>query len=223
MNKFIRRISALFLSAAVSVLPLMISAEADYSAALERIGQYGLMVGRTTEDFAAQETVTRAELAVIACKLAKAAPSELAAEYADVPSGHWAAGYIQTAVELGVMTADNGSFSPDSAVTKAQAARTMASLLALDYHAQLYNGYTNGYMTLAVRFMGIFDAPVAADEAMARADMAVMLSRALDAPVPQRTIANSGNDTTYTLTKSDYTIEDYLSGKTDRFSFTSFE
>ena len=168
-----------------------------------------------------EENITRAELAVILCKLAKAEPAEYNGEFADVSAEHWGAGYIKAAADMGVMSADeSGNFSPDANVTYAQLARAMVSLISFDDFAMARGGYPGGYMTAATSVMKIYKSSSLNPYSEAtRGDVAAVLSRFLDTEL----MIIRESDNMVEMEKSEFTVKDFLDSTVDTLVFFEYD
>lgn len=216
----IKRTAAGILAAAM-LLPCFganAASEKDCAAAMERIGEYSLLVGRG-DGYELEANVTRAELAVILCRLARSAPAEYNGEFADVPAEHWGAGYIKAAADMGYMSADeNGDFSPEANVTFAQLARVMVSLIGFDDFALARGGYPMGYMTAAKNMLKIYQSSsTKAEEEATRGDVAVVLSRMLDVRLVIVRESSNGVEAAWS---DEYTVKDFLNGTVDTLIIT---
>ncbi|NCB63988.1 MAG: S-layer homology domain-containing protein [Clostridia bacterium] len=104
----------------------------------------GVIKGYDTGDFKPEGTVTRAEMAKMICvALNGGRDPQLGAAttvYTDVPSTHWAAGYIAFCTNLKLVAGQgNNTFAPDATVTGSQAAKML--LVALGYDVE-FSGLT---------------------------------------------------------------------------------
>jgi len=67
-----------------------------------------------------------------------------AKDYIDVPSTHWAYGYIMTLTRVGIVNGSgNGTFSPDRAVTRAEFVKLIAGLVNGDVDGMTTEQYTD--------------------------------------------------------------------------------
>ena len=136
--------------------------------------------------FRPDDNVTRAETAAMLCRLFEIEPSETA-DFPDVPSSHWAAGYIGALTNEGVINGfDDGTFRPDDSVTYEQAVKMTENLLGLTFESDvwMYGEYPVGNLIVASQIgltddLGSFDSGSAAS----RIDMACILSRTLDSDI----------------------------------------
>ncbi|MDI4649394.1 S-layer homology domain-containing protein [Cohnella hashimotonis] len=90
------------------------------------------ILGYPDKKFLPNRTLTRAELAAIIARLIDGGSTTLKAQYSDVREGHWASGYIRIASDNGIFTGyTDGSFHPDSPVTREELAAVMVRYLKL--------------------------------------------------------------------------------------------
>lgn len=72
------------------------------------------------------DAVDRDSACYLALHTAYTKPSATVAGFSDVPVSHWAASYIQTVSERGLMQGADGKFRPDDAITTAEVCATVA-------------------------------------------------------------------------------------------------
>ncbi|MEK0317701.1 Ig-like domain-containing protein, partial [Cohnella sp. 56] len=90
------------------------------------------ILGYPDKTFLPNRTLTRAELAAIIARLIDGGGTTLKAQYSDVRESHWASGYIRIASDNGIFTGyTDGSFHPDSPVTREELAAVMVRYLKL--------------------------------------------------------------------------------------------
>lgn len=97
--------------------------EAWYHDAVSALAAKGIVGGYSDGSFRPEKAVTRAEFLVLALRFAEI-PTENAERqlFSDVPISHWAANYIEAAVESGFISGySDGSFRPDQQITRAEA------------------------------------------------------------------------------------------------------
>lgn len=125
----------------------------SYSTAIEVGVDLGLIKGYEDGTFKPEGEITRAEFAAIVVRLlgqeAQAEGAKAATQFTDVPADHWAAGYVNIAVQAGVINGyGNGQFGPEDLV-EYQDAITMI-VRALGYEPAIgAAGYPTGYLTKA--------------------------------------------------------------------------
>ena len=96
----------------------------------------GYIKGSTNEQgdlcFLPNETITRAEAAVILRRMVDAEGSQLTPAFADssdIPA--WASEAISTLSSMGIMTSTGGAISPNEQVTRGQTAMMLAALMGV--------------------------------------------------------------------------------------------
>ena len=125
----------------------------SYSKAIEVGVDLGLFKGYEDGTFKPEGEITRAEFAAIIVRLlgqeAQAAGAKAATQFADVPADHWAAGYVNIAVQAGVINGyGDGNFGPEALVQYQDAITMMVR--ALGYEPAIGSaGYPTGYLTKA--------------------------------------------------------------------------
>ena len=125
----------------------------SYATAIDVDVDLGIIKGYDDNTFRPEGEITRAEFAAIVVRLlgqeAQSAGAAASTQFADVPSNHWAAGYINIAVQAGVINGyGNGNFGPDDLVEYQDALTMMVR--ALGYEPAIGSaGYPTGYLTKA--------------------------------------------------------------------------
>lgn len=83
----------------------------------------GIFPDLKTEPFKPEESVTREQFVAMMLRYTKTSPTR-GETFSDVSINRWSAGYIYTAVELGIISGyQDGTFKPENPVTRAEAAR----------------------------------------------------------------------------------------------------
>ena len=124
--------------------------------------------------------------AYVALQTSYVKPSTVIAGFADVPTSHWAASYIQTVADRGIMHGADGKFRPDELITQAEVCATIARSLSLSASDQTMDGLAaDQWYTAEVSAVwaaglldGLTDA-FQADSAMSRADAAQLFANIL--------------------------------------------
>ena len=100
-----------------------VPAGAYYADAAERMAKRGILsgYGDVENRFGGEDTVTRAQIATLICKmLDKVSDAQALAgktAFSDVPETHWSSGYVNYAVAHGIIVGDgDGNFRPDDLV-----------------------------------------------------------------------------------------------------------
>lgn len=147
--------TAALLAACLSLsLALPVSAAGPAAGAEEAarvVTALGIMAGDASGNLSLDRTVTRAEFVTMAVK---AAPNgdrvgqASASPYPDVPRTHWAAGFVEAGVALGLVSGcSDGTFRPDRAVTLAEG--SAIALRLLGYGPEDFSGaYPSGQLAL---------------------------------------------------------------------------
>lgn len=150
---------------------------AEYAEAVEYLDEIDIMSGDQYGNFNPDNTVTRAEMATIVCRLlgeTEDLPSD--DRFPDVPVGHWANGYVSKAAELGIVTGyDTGLFGPTDEVTYEQAVTIIMRTMGMEDFAQISGGYPDGYLTVADEGGYLANLSLEKGDYMSRANVAVLL------------------------------------------------
>jgi len=130
-----------------------VPATADYAEAVKFIAEIGVIKGDEFGNFNPDQTITRAEFATMMCRLIEVEDEALAitkSSFDDVPSSHWACGYVTKAVELGFVSGyGDGRFGPSDTLTYEQAVTVLIRMLGLADEANNQGGYPDGYISVA--------------------------------------------------------------------------
>lgn len=102
-----------------------------YEQAVCALAAEGFLLGFPDGTFRPEAGITRAEFAAIVVRIE--ANSEFSAapnKFTDVPNSHWAYEYINTAADKGwILGYENGSYKPDSPITRAEAVTLLNRVL----------------------------------------------------------------------------------------------
>ena len=90
-----------------------------YESYIHEISSREIVVGFEDGGFKPEKELTRAEMAVVFCRMFSVPLSNTISRYDDVPQGHWAEQYIMALLEKGVFIQDT-YFNPDLSVTREQ-------------------------------------------------------------------------------------------------------
>lgn len=95
-----------------------VNADDWFNTSVSTLANLGVLNGRTTDSFAPNENITRAELTTIIARLSEAA-YEGENLFVDI-EGHWAQDNINIAASINWVTGNNGIFRPDDSITRAE-------------------------------------------------------------------------------------------------------
>lgn len=159
----------------------------SYSTAIEVGVDLDLFKGYTDGTFGPEGEITRAEVAAIIVRLlgqeAQAEGAKAATMFIDVPADHWAAGYINIAVQAGVINGyGNGYFGPEDLVEYQDAIAMIVR--ALGYEPAIGSaGYPTGYLTKAGELGLTSNVSGTNGVAINRAAVAQIAFNSLDVPI----------------------------------------
>ena len=160
-----------------------VPASAPYAEAVSTLHEYGIINGDNKGNFNPNSSVTRAEAAAIICRLLgmeEEAKQARTTSFTDVPTNHWANGYVAKAAEQGIINGyGNGKFGPSDSVTYAQMVKMLVCAWGYEEDARTAGGLPNGYLSVA-NSLGIVNTTIS-DPANAalRADVAVLSNNTL--------------------------------------------
>jgi len=162
-----------------------------------------IMNGDGDGKFRPNDTIKRSEvtkMAVLAMGLGDAAESaQGTSKYPDVPTNHWANGYINVATAQNLVVGyDTGYFLPDKEITYAEAMTIFVRAMGYEVYAQSKGGFPQGYIVagsnngLTKNVQGSNTAPIS------RGNVAFMTVNALEANMMEQT--GFGTDTKWEVT-----------------------
>lgn len=126
---------------------------ASYAEAVEELAAMGILAGYPDGTFSPDGAVNRAEAATIICRLLGVEDEALSmnnAVFSDVPSTHWAVGYVAKAAELGIIGGyGDGRFGPSDQVTYEQMVKMLVCAWGFRENAELSGGWPSGYIAVA--------------------------------------------------------------------------
>ena len=154
----------------------------EYAEAVTYVNEAGIMVGDGQGYFHPNKVVTRAEMATIICRML-GETEHLTTEvvFSDVPTNHWANGYINKAAELGVVGGyGNGVFGPSDNVTYEQTVTMIIRALGGSQLAEEEGGYPNGFLTVAEQHGFLQNIRAEQGEPLSRGDVSIILLNCAD-------------------------------------------
>lgn len=168
------------------------------SISINTLSALDIIEGFEDGSFRPEDTITRAEIVKIICEILgyhEVAPTET--DFTDVPSTHWASGYIKIACGLGIVEGHgDGTFGPDDAVSYEQVVKMIVAALGYNPMADVNGGYPSGYLVVAAQRNILADTASTAT----RGNVAQMIYNALDVPMMGQT--SFGTEISYTATEN---------------------
>ena len=137
-------------------------------------------------EFRPADTITRAEVTAIISRIQgmnSAAQSNT--EFTDVPSSHWASGYINQAAGQGIVNGyGDGNFGPEDPVKYEEIIKMLMETLGYNPFVNDNGGYPTGYITAAQRY-GVLEGVVGGGVGTEapRGMVAQMVYNAIDTPL----------------------------------------
>ncbi|KKB43342.1 N-acetylmuramoyl-L-alanine amidase [Bacillus thermotolerans] len=135
--------------------------------------------GLSPSVFGAEQAVTRAEAAAFIGRALQLNGTKRSTSFKDVSSGNFASGYIQSAVERGVLSGyDGGYFRPEQKVTRGEMAVMISKAFGYPYGGTL-TGAASALMSRGIA-NGMEDGTFGAGQSILRVDFAVFLARTMN-------------------------------------------
>ncbi len=128
------------------------AANSPYVEEINLLNAISVLVGDDAGNFRPNDTVSRAEMATIVVRISGMESSVIAGEteFDDVPSSHWASGYIKLASNMGIINGDgDGKFRPDDKVTYNEAVKMLVCVLGYGVKAVEVGPWPTGYLVTA--------------------------------------------------------------------------
>ena len=163
----------------------------NYVEAIETLNTLGIITGDDEDgdgkmEFRPEDTITRAEVATLISRiqgLGEVAQTETV--FNDVPSTHWASGYIAQAEGQKIVNGyGDGNFGPEDAVKYEEVIKMVMETIGYYPFAAENGGYPSGY-TLAAQRFGVLDDVVGGSVGAPapRGMVAQILFNAIDTPI----------------------------------------
>lgn len=165
-----------------------VPADAYYAEAAQRMADKGILTGYGDGYYYGDHNVTRAQMAVVACRVlgkedeAKALAGDT--DFNDVTDAHaWATGYINYAVANGIFVGDgDGNFRPDDNVKYEEAVKVIVCVLGLDEDVKIDpTDWSKEYIEAAEKANLVQNLTGKKGEAMLRSDVAVLCDASVTA------------------------------------------
>ena len=133
-----------------------VPADAPYASAVSTLYEMGYFSGDENRNFNPDDTITRAEVAVVLCRLLgqeNKGDTSGSSTFTDVPRTHWAFNYIAQATDEGMVNGyGDGRFGPSDPVTYEQVITMLVSAWGWGDLAMEQGGYPSGYLQVAEEF-----------------------------------------------------------------------
>ncbi len=159
----------------------------SYQEVFARLNALGIMTG-DIDGFRENDPIKRSEFAAVIVRalgiedVAKAGFEQT--EFKDVPSDHWAVGYIAIAYHNGIVNGiGDGMFAPDEDVTYEQAVKMIVCALGYEPAAIGMGGYPSGYLAVAADKRITNNAGGFYGKAASRGTVAILIDNSLDVPL----------------------------------------
>ena len=155
------------------------------SEAVGILSNLNILTGFEDGTFRPDETVTRAQMAAIICRMLgyedQAQSSMGSTVFNDVAADHWASGYVNVAQAQQIINGyGDGNYGPEDKVTYEQAVKMIVSALGYDLAAAAKGGYPTGYLAIASAEGITKKANGKVGDAAARSTIAVLAYNALE-------------------------------------------
>ena len=167
------------------------------SEAVTILSNLNIIKGYEDGTFKPSETVTRAQMAAIICRMLgyedQAQSSMGSTVFDDVAADHWASGYINVAQAQQIINGyGDGKFGPEDKVTYEQAVKMIVAALGYDLAAQSKGGYPTGYLAIASAKGITKNANGRVGDAAARSAIAVLVYNSLEVELMDQTSWSTG-------------------------------
>ncbi|MBE7049052.1 MAG: S-layer homology domain-containing protein [Ruminococcaceae bacterium] len=166
--------------------------DSPYEESIETLGALGIMIGDDDGLFRPNATIKRSEFAKVAVTTMGlgniAESSNYQTKFPDVVSNHWANGYINVAVDQGIIIGDDeGNFRPDDSISYAEAMTMLVRITGYEPSAESKGGFPTGYMVVGSQNGISKNAVATANESVIRGMVAQMTFNALTINMMEQT------------------------------------
>lgn len=146
---------------------------------IDYLAQGGITTGDVNSNFNPTKQVTRAEAAAMIGRTLDLNGTKRSTKFKDVGTSIFASGYIQSAVEKGIISGyADGSFKPNANVTRGEMAIMISRAFDYDFDKSI-SGAAEALKSRGIA-QGMADGSFGAGLPITRADFAVFLARAID-------------------------------------------
>jgi len=187
----VKRLLACIIAAAIFsagfVIPAVAASSSDKAVSL--LAGIGILRGDGNGNYFLKDSVSRAEFTAFVVRIMNMEDIDMTVlnTFNDVPSSHWAAKTIQTAVSLGLIEGvGNGNFEPDRKVKLDEAVKILVTALGYSQAAENAGGYPYGYTKFGTR-LNLYKQIPPIDEYLTREATCVLIYNALQAEIYDQT------------------------------------
>lgn len=153
---------------------------------IREVKDYGVFQGDEEGNLHEEEYITRAEFAVVVCKILGLEPEDASDEsdFEDVDDKHWAKGYIKTARKTGIISGRGGNkYDPDAKISYEEAMKILVAAMGYTPKAEQKGGYPYGYSKVAEELGIDKDLFFEGKKEAIRGDVMEMVHNSLDVPM----------------------------------------
>ena len=166
----------------------------NYAEAIEMLSNLGILTGDDQDgdgvmDFRPNDTITRAEVAAIVCRVQNLNNlAQSGTQFTDVTSSHWASGYVAQAAGKGIINGNgDGTFAPEANVKFQDVVKMFVRTIGYEPYVNANGGYPAGDLAAANRY-GVLDGVISSGNEVeaTRGQVAQIAFNALDTPLMDR-------------------------------------
>lgn len=192
-----------------------VASTASYADAVNLLSNLGIITGYEDGTFKPENTVTRAEAATMMVRMLGLADGveKGNTQFTDVDANHWASGYINVAVNNGIVNGmGDGTFAPEATLTYGQIVKMIVCALGYEPVAKANGGWLGGGYLYAASKAGFTKGVNGTqDEAASRATVAVLMYKALEVELMEQDSYSTGiSGDTFKVQKDKTILSEYL-------------
>ena len=187
--KFLKHFFTIVLLVALLGNVMVFAQKTPQELAAEELVSLSILKGNEDGELLLDKTVTRAEMAVIVCRLLaledtaiKNVPTKPL--FSDVSETHWAAGYIDIVKAYKIVNGyPDGTFRPEQEVNYGEAIKMLVATCGYLPKAEQMGGYPMGAIAVATQNGITKGLSFAQDELTTRGDVALLVQNTLNVPL----------------------------------------
>lgn len=187
--KLFKIFSAIILTVALLGNVTVFAKKTPQELATEELVSLSILKGNEDAELLLDKTVTRAEMAVIVCRLLaledtaiKNVPTKPL--FSDVSETHWAAGYIDIVKAYKIVNGyPDGTFRPEQEVSYAQVIKMLVATCGYLPKAEQMGGYPMGVIAVAAQNGITKGLSFGQEQPATRGDVALLVQNTLDVPL----------------------------------------